>query len=402
MENTSKSESFDSNFENNEDEGNTVTMMDVLEEQQKLEEDAYAVLGASDDKNCSYNQGYVKREALFSCKTCIDKDDKPACICLACSYHCHEGHDLIELYTKRNFRCDCGNSLFKGKKCSLEPNKEELNELNNYNQNFRGLYCTCARPYPDLEDSVQDEMLQCTICEDWFHSRHLGSSLPAANNFSEVICGSCTDRLGFLRYYSGQTVKKVVEETNDNSVDVESPVPNVSATVNEETSTPVPMPCTEKQNDENSKEPKKAKECLLKTLKPVEMTGKGATFWMESFRKSLCVCQSCQEMYKDLNVSYLTDVSDMVQAYEERGEKERSNTVGMSNNERTMQALSSLNRVAQIEAIKRYDELQTNLKEYLSKFVENKKVVREEDIHEFFQEMSRKKQKVEEVPYFCH
>ncbi|XP_039284364.1 putative E3 ubiquitin-protein ligase UBR7 [Nilaparvata lugens] len=170
MENTPKSESFDSNVENMEDEGNTVTMLDVLEEQQKWETQAYAVLGASDDKNCSYNKGYVKRQALFSCKTCIENEDKPACICLACSYHCHEGHDLIELYTKRNFRCDCGNSLFKGKKCSLEPNKE-LNELNSYNHNFRGLYCACERPYPDLEESVPDEMLQCIICEDWFHSR---------------------------------------------------------------------------------------------------------------------------------------------------------------------------------------------------------------------------------------
>jgi len=41
-------------------------------------------------------------------------------ICLACSYKCHEGHDLVELYTKRNFRCDCGNSKFE-QKCQLEP-----------------------------------------------------------------------------------------------------------------------------------------------------------------------------------------------------------------------------------------------------------------------------------------
>lgn len=31
-----------------------VTMMDVLQEQQDFEEDANAVLGASDDKNCTY------------------------------------------------------------------------------------------------------------------------------------------------------------------------------------------------------------------------------------------------------------------------------------------------------------------------------------------------------------
>lgn len=43
-----------------------------------------------------------------------------AAICLACSFHCHEGHELIELYTKRHFRCDCGNSKFGEKKCNLD------------------------------------------------------------------------------------------------------------------------------------------------------------------------------------------------------------------------------------------------------------------------------------------
>lgn len=33
---------------------NSVTMVDVLKEQEAFEEDAEAVLGASDDKNCTY------------------------------------------------------------------------------------------------------------------------------------------------------------------------------------------------------------------------------------------------------------------------------------------------------------------------------------------------------------
>lgn len=30
--------------------------------------------------------------------------DQLAGICLACSYHCHDGHELVELYTKRYFK----------------------------------------------------------------------------------------------------------------------------------------------------------------------------------------------------------------------------------------------------------------------------------------------------------
>lgn len=219
---------------------NSVTMLDVLQVENQLEEDAYAVLGASDDQNCTYNkvvcrfvvskfftnivtllllkccftrsvagvnscveiftflQGYM-RQALYACKTCSSKTR--AAVCLACSFHCHEGHELVELYTKRHFRCDCGNSKFEGKQCNLEKvlnilynitfyifctklccvvnnqcllfslqQKSAINNENKYNQNFDGVYCTCARPYPDPEGD-DDEMLQCIICEDWYHSK---------------------------------------------------------------------------------------------------------------------------------------------------------------------------------------------------------------------------------------
>lgn len=38
------------------DGGEVVTMMDVLKEQQEFEDDANAVLGGSDDKECTYSQ----------------------------------------------------------------------------------------------------------------------------------------------------------------------------------------------------------------------------------------------------------------------------------------------------------------------------------------------------------
>lgn len=94
-------------------------------------------------------------------------------VCLACSNNCHEGHDLVELYTKRNFRCDCGSDKFASPDftCKLFDKRGIVNDDNKYNHNFAGLYCTCNRPYPDEEDTVHDCMLQCGICEDWFHGR---------------------------------------------------------------------------------------------------------------------------------------------------------------------------------------------------------------------------------------
>ncbi|MED6276013.1 putative E3 ubiquitin-protein ligase ubr7, partial [Characodon lateralis] len=149
----------------------TVSLVDVLEEDEELEEEASAVLAGSDSDHCSYPQGYVKRQALYACNTCTPQGSEAAGICLACSYTCHEGHDLFELYTKRNFRCDCGNGKFSGLQCKLHPEKDDVNSLNKYSHNFFGVYCTCRRPYPDPDDQVEDEMIQCVVCEDWLHGR---------------------------------------------------------------------------------------------------------------------------------------------------------------------------------------------------------------------------------------
>jgi E3 ubiquitin-protein ligase UBR7 len=52
--------------------------------------------------------------------------------------------------------------------------------------------------------------------------------------------------------------------------------------------------------------------------------------------------------------------------------------------------------------ITEYQSLSSNLKEYLKKFAENKKVVREEDIREFFGQLKERKRQRTSVPHFCH
>lgn len=89
---------------------------------------------------------------------------------------------IVELWTKRKFRCDCGNSKFGGHLCKLFPEKDSENSANAYNHNFKGSYCTCGRPYPDPEAKEQVEMIQCSICEDWFHGDHIG-----LNSIEEVF-----------------------------------------------------------------------------------------------------------------------------------------------------------------------------------------------------------------------
>ncbi|XP_050668893.1 nuclease SbcCD subunit C [Leptidea sinapis] len=220
--------------EMNEHEGEkVVTMIDVLQEQAEFEEDANAVLGASDDKECTYNKGYIKRQAVYACMTCCAeaKNDpsKRAGVCLACCLTCHENHELVELYTKRNFRCDCGNQKFYSYPCQLTPNKKDLNEENNYNQNFSGVYCVCHRPYPDPESSIDDEMIQCIVCEDWLHVSHLEATVPGNDIYSEMICKRCMEKNSFLHDYSDLAVNN---ETD--FVDVVNKSDLISSVCNEE------------------------------------------------------------------------------------------------------------------------------------------------------------------------
>lgn len=195
-----------------------MSLMDALDEVDRLEADANAVLGGSDAYNCTYPQGYLKRQAVYACATCTPQGN--AGICLACSYACHEGHDLYELYTKRHFKCDCGNEKFQGNSCQLTKDKKELNSRNKYNQNFRGLYCSCSKPYPDEDDSVEDEMIQCIICEDWYHGRHLGTEVPDSSDYHEMICSGCMCKYSFLWAYQVQcslTSKIVPDESGEKS-----------------------------------------------------------------------------------------------------------------------------------------------------------------------------------------
>ncbi|XP_071454689.1 putative E3 ubiquitin-protein ligase UBR7 [Hetaerina americana] len=361
-----------------------LTMLEVLEGEQELEEDANAVLGGSDDLHCTYTQGYVKRQPLYACMTCINADEEnKGGVCLACSYHCHEDHELVELYTKRNFRCDCGNRAFPSK-CTLQPEREQVNELNSYNDNFRGVYCSCKRPYPDPDDDIEDEMIQCIMCEDWYHGRHLGSS-PPAENYSEMICSHCMEKYTFLSYYVGYSVfhVKTAEGTSSNSITTEVT----------KTDDSVPKGSPSKKSAESEEEV-----CKLLTYKAIP--SKGATYWGEGWRKVLCSCKKCKDMYEELKISFLTDEDDPVQVYEEAAKAKEHG----SQYEEGMRALSSLGHVQKVEAIQEYSLMREELKEYLKKFADNKKVVREEDIREFFSEMeSRKKQRVDaNIPHYCN
>ncbi|XP_006632634.1 putative E3 ubiquitin-protein ligase UBR7 [Lepisosteus oculatus] len=414
----------------NEGDDVTVSLVDVLEEDEELENEASAVLGGSDPEKCSYPEGYVKRQALYACNTCTPKGGEPAGICLACSYKCHEGHDLFELYTKRNFRCDCGNGKFTDFECKLYRDKDKLNINNKYNHNFFGLYCTCERPYPDPEDQVPDEMIQCIICEDWFHGRHLGSVPVESIELQEMVCVSCMNRAPFLWAYAAQLAAPSVTRLSPSKAEVEVNVeedgqpteqestgnseedkhsikregeqPSTS-TIPEKAVTNGEAGCkrTYSQMEASADAKSEPVTCKLQELKAKGFVKKeGAIFWPYVWRSKLCTCSDCKKVYTEAGVPFLLDESDTVLAYEKKGKTEQESS--LETRDPLMTALSSMGRVQQLELIYEYNDLKTELKDYLKRFADEGKVVTREDIQRFFEEFqSRKRRRMSAGQYYC-
>eukprot|EP00092_Neocalanus_flemingeri_P018148 GFUD01019640.1.p1 GENE.GFUD01019640.1~~GFUD01019640.1.p1 ORF type:complete len:393 (-),score=140.07 GFUD01019640.1:77-1255(-) len=365
-----------------------VTMLDVLQGEQALEDDANAVLGNVSDTACTYPLGYLARQPVYACNTCSGADEQSG-ICLACSYHCHEGHSLVELYTKRQFRCDCGSDKLEAA-CKLEPGKEENTE-NKYNQNFGGLYCVCNRPYPDPEDPDTDDcMIQCVVCEDWYHGRHTGmgqAGPPDDSSYEEMICTECVAKLAFLQHYTGLAVVKVAKE---NVEDVEE---NIAVNVDTAGGDTIDTSDVDDDKVESFVKSNAGTVCCLSKPLSNTLTTTSSMFLPSGWRSALCKCSSCIQLYSDTRTTFLTQETDTVLHYESQA-CEKRNTL-----EQGMEALSQLDRVKQVEAIHSYNNMKENLMEYLAKFADSKKVVREDDIKTFFEEMKgNKKRKTEGGP----
>ncbi|KAF4540957.1 Zinc finger N-recognin protein [Lasiodiplodia theobromae] len=145
-----------------------------INSQLQLEADAREVLPYQFD-TCSRPLGPLRQKA-WSCLTCNPPPDDPsepytpAGVCYSCHVSCHGEHQLVELFAKRNFVCDCATGV-KG-----DVRAESPAPSNHYDHNYRNLFCGCGQEY----DAHQEKgtMYQClglgTVedggCgEDWWH-----------------------------------------------------------------------------------------------------------------------------------------------------------------------------------------------------------------------------------------
>lgn len=149
-------------------------------------------LCAQSIESCTKDLGSL-RQNVFSCLTCNPPPENPsdpynaAGICYACSVQCHGEHQLVEIFAKRNFTCDCGTTRLPAESpCTLRLNpttntkggvhSQEPSATNKYNQNFRNRFCSCEGLYDPFQQ--KGTMFQCLglgthqtggCGEDWYH-----------------------------------------------------------------------------------------------------------------------------------------------------------------------------------------------------------------------------------------
>lgn len=190
----------------NMDEGNerkgSVTALEYIEDQDKLEREARELMPYEPDE-CTYTKGAL-RQPIFACLTCSKENGGTEIgVCYLCSIQCHSTHELVELFSKRKFVCDCGTTRMATTRdgyCKLRRNTlssqregqsvtgssrarvgngstveipaDDIPSLSNtYNQNFKGLFCSCKKQYDPAQET--GNMIQCNfgvVCgEDWYH-----------------------------------------------------------------------------------------------------------------------------------------------------------------------------------------------------------------------------------------
>ncbi|KAG8075620.1 hypothetical protein GUJ93_ZPchr0006g46458 [Zizania palustris] len=394
----------------------TVTIGEYIEGIEAEELEADLVLGGDDGKECTYGGGYLKRQAVFSCLTCVPAG--VGGVCTACSLACHDGHEVVELWTKRKFRCDCGNSKFGGHPCKLCPEKDPENSANSYNHNFKGSYCTCGRPYPDPEAKEQVEMIQCCICEDWFHEDHIGlnsiEEIPHDEEgeplYEDFICQKCSPDCYFLKLYpdtvwASRTQNSVSQASTTDSTVMDGGPSHDNIEKRENGSLANHLNCENTYGDDNCPKdnaaPEKAilddssdRKCKLgmdigtnTTL--VDSEKKLPFFMSKGWREVICRCETCTNFYGEQGVAYLIDKDDSIEEYEKVAKQKREKKLEQQEGAEA-NFLNSLDHVQKIEILSGINDMKNEFQSFLESFDPTKPVT-SEDIKAVFENLAKKK-----------
>ncbi|KAF9948438.1 hypothetical protein BGZ72_009657 [Mortierella alpina] len=418
-------------------EQDTITVSEYIAEQERLEKEAKELFPKKFDI-CSNSMGYI-RQPVYSCLTCNPNPSEEAGFCYSCSISCHGDHNLVELFTKRSFRCDCGTAKFKHTPCKLDAKPAgATNELNQYNHNYLGRFCWCDIQYDPVKE--ESTMLQCVVCEDWFHDICIGIHSLFMIGLSDkggdpksVTMVDCSKDKKDLKGKSvaHENTKESQSHTAEDEVDIvaldampsdkDSTAQTSSATVARTTTTTTTTtitttattavtapPESEEQGSQSStvSQVKRSLEITDEDVKvqggsgesnkKIKLSAEDATlckldqcpadaypdqemnlFATEGWRDLLCQCAQCMARYTEENVAFILGEEAI---YEDEEDDEADTSILESG----MKKLNEMDRVQMMDGMLAYSKMRDEIRNFLQPFSEQGKVVTSDDIQAFF------------------
>ncbi|KAK6513294.1 hypothetical protein TWF281_004934 [Arthrobotrys megalospora] len=351
---------------------------------------------------------------------CTSDGSSPAGICYSCSIACHGSHgELVELFSKRNFECDCGTSRMHGSCCNLRKTQEDHPAKgNSYNQNFQNLFCKSERYDAEHEHGTMYQCLLGERCgEDWFHDRCiLGlpsdssanadeddsgglKGFPDEDSFEYFICWKCVSANSWLLKYAGTpgflepvVCREGIMEYSDqsgaavasrkrkaNSISTDDDPGHVNPPPALRTSgfsVPAPESTDVGAGDTPS--------CKLPQREHPDLTNKKVSLFLHSdFRDHICRCNSCLEKLKN-HKCLLEEETTHEPPLDSDAEESTGHESLLDAGEK---ALSSIDRIRAIEGVMAYNMLKEKVKEFLQPFAEEKRIVCQEDVKKYFEEL---------------
>jgi len=347
-------------------------------------------------ERCTAPLGHL-RQSLYSCLTCspLEPETQRGGICYSCSIQCHGSHNLVELFNKRDFVCDCGTTRMGPTPCSLRKvAKQEPASGNRYDHNFDGRFCACDVMYDPVVET--GTMFQCLVCEDWFHEKCIGEeTMPSQEDFDVFVCQGCVGKYEWLRRYvaNREMCLSTLERYPELKVDVETvqveisgplaPPPSASRETVSVKRTLSPQPVSPQQSKRVKVEQIPDKDFCKWSILPSPPSTPFALFLQENFRDHLCRCDSCSVH----RLSTLPMLSTEEETYEP--DEDTSDTDSLL--DAGTKALESLPRTQALNGIVAYQALSTKLKTFFQGFVQTGRVVTSDDVHGFFAEINASK-----------
>ncbi|WVQ71554.1 hypothetical protein IAR50_001093 [Cryptococcus sp. DSM 104548] len=412
----------------------TVTLQSLIDASDRIQDDARETLPFKFDE-CSYSKGHL-RQSVWSCIDCGGKG-----VCYGCSISCHGEHNLVELWTKRSFRCDCpttsmqpeppASSQTKRRRCALNPPEiqpQSPNHKNKYTHNFQGKFCRCGRDY-DAE-TEEEAMLCCLGCEDWFHESCLNLRLPASiktgsasnqlptpvtatsqsdapppsassvdrqaveeddddeervlipsDTYDSLICSACVRSNSFMSGQAGKDGWMIIEPSSSGTWEVvgKSSTESDSKEVDEMKNGKRPLEAVDE--DANAKKLKLDDISVNTSSKEETSTwkwqGKGDVFLSHGIRENL------KSQLDESTIASLPFPLEDGDIYIPARDEQEDHTT----EEVMTQAMSTLPRVQAIEALHGYQRLKSRLSEMLAERAADGRSVSKEDIDEMFEQL---------------